>query len=336
MPERNEDRPEQQLFELITASWKSQAVYTFAELGLADHLAERPRRVADLARLVDADESALARLLAFVVSLGLVTRSSGWFELTRVGSLLRSDSAGSMLGLTNIYGSEFARGWSRLIDSVRSGRPSFEAVNGKALYEYLDEHPDRLEVFARAMAGSVLFDDFVSSGKFGRGRTTVDVGGGMGHLLVSALKADSSTQGVLFERPSMAQLAARLLADDGILARCSIVAGDFFKNAIPIGDRYLLSRVLHDWADDECEAILRNIRSSMNDVGRLFIIERVVEPTDLDRPLTFAFDVHMLVITGGRERTLTDYAQLCNAAGLAICDVHSLPMEMSVIEVERQ
>jgi hypothetical protein len=41
--------PQDQVFQTIVDFWTAQAVHAAARLGLADHLAERPRSVAELA-----------------------------------------------------------------------------------------------------------------------------------------------------------------------------------------------------------------------------------------------------------------------------------------------
>jgi hypothetical protein len=37
-------------------------------------------------------------------------------------------------------------------------------------------------------------------------------------------------------------------------------AGDFFVDALPSAESYILMEVLHDWADEQCVAILNAIR----------------------------------------------------------------------------
>ncbi len=326
--------PERELLDLLTGAWKAQAVHVFAELGIADRLATGPEGVADLAVALEVNEDALRRLMSFLVSIEVISVSEGRYSLTSTGALLVTGSR-SMRGLAQIYGAEFANAWTGLIDSVRDGHPAFVARNGAALYEYLDSHSERNALFARAMTGSVFFDEFARSGRFAGPEPIVDIGGGAGHLLASILVAEPSVEGVLFERPTMIGFAAEYLKSQGLAGRSALVAGDFFQDRLPDGSVHLLSRVLHDWSDSDCVPILENVRRSMSTDGTLYIVERIVGQNESDSVLARAFDLHMLVVTGGRERSLADYERLCTAAGLVVSNSHPLPVQMSALEVRR-
>ena len=70
------------LFQMTTGTMVSQAVSVAARLGVADVLADGPRSVEEIAELVEADPSALYRLLRAVADLGLFTElKNRQFEL---------------------------------------------------------------------------------------------------------------------------------------------------------------------------------------------------------------------------------------------------------------
>ena len=58
------------------------------------------------------------------------------------------------------------------------------------------------------------------------------------------------------DRPDVAGHAATALAEAGVADRVRIVGGDFFHDVPAGGDAYLLSRVLHNWDDAECVAMM--------------------------------------------------------------------------------
>jgi len=151
---------------------------------------------------------------------------------------------------------------------------------------------------------------------FSGARVVVDVAGGNGALLGGLLSAVPHLRGVLLERPHVIEAARTTLAASGCAARCEFVAGDF-TDAVPGGgDVYILSRVLHDWDDEDCLAILRRCAAAMPEHATLLIIERLLLE-DGSPSLATAWDLHMMCNVGGRERTASHYRRLLHDAGVA-------------------
>ena len=99
----------------------------------------------------------------------------------------------------------------------------------------------------------------------------------------------------------------------GVGNRCTYVAGDMFTE-VPPADAYMMKMILHDWNDDECRQILLNIYRAAPQNGRVFVIEHVI-PDPAIPHFAKLFDLHMLVMLTGRERTATEYAGLLERAG---------------------
>ena len=72
-----------------------------------------------------------------------------------------------------------------------------------------------------------------------------------------------------------------------------------------------MSRVLHDWNNNECVNILENANASLNNDGHLILIEMLMDEQTANGGL---LDMNMQVITGGKERTIEQYHQLANLA----------------------
>ena len=95
--------------------------------------------------------------------------------------------------------------------------------------------------------------------------------------------------------------------------RLELLAGDMFAG-VPAADAYSLKLILHDWNDEECVAILKNLRAAATGPRRVFIVEHIV--TGPEEPhFAKLFDIHMLCWGTGRERTEAEYIQLLDAAG---------------------
>ena len=164
--------------------------------------------------------------------------------------------------------------------------------------------------------------------------TLVDVGGGQGRLLASALAATPGLRGVLFDRPEVLPGAEAFLSAAGVADRCSLIAGDFFAAVPPGGDAYTLALIIHDWPDEEATAILRACHRAMAPGARLWIVEQVIQPGDAyDRGKLL--DLLMLVLFGAQERTAEEYRALLEAAGFGQVAVHPTDTPYSVVEAVR-
>jgi hypothetical protein len=103
----------------------------------------------------------------------------------------------------------------------------------------------------------------------------------------------------------------------------------------PGGDLYLLKHVIHDWDDERAALILGNCRQAMSDGAKVVIIEGLY-PERIDQSMVSrgaaANDVNMLVSTGGRQRSETEFRSLLESAGLALERVIPTPAMVSLIE----
>ncbi|ONI84516.1 hypothetical protein ALI144C_14870 [Actinosynnema sp. ALI-1.44] len=318
--------PAYRLLEVMTGAWRTQAVAVAASLRLADHLAVG-RSVADISADLGLHRDSLHRLLRYLTSLGVLRTDGGTFTLTALGELLRTDASNSLQPLAVLYGDSFYQSFGQLEQAVRTGRESFDGVFGKHHFDYFAEHPDL--GFNRAMAASAaIFGQVAEAFDFTSARHVVDVAGGTGELLKQVLNTVPHLRGTLFERPDVIPAARANLA--GCVERCTFVGGDFTSSVPGGGDVYLLSRVLHDWDDQQCLAILKRCASSMGPEATLLVVERLL-PEDCSPSLAVAWDVHMLCNVGGRERTLGHYRGLLAEVGLVVTSATDLPLDFSLI-----
>jgi SAM-dependent methyltransferase len=119
------------------------------------------------------------------------------------------------------------------------------------------------------------------------------------------------------------------------MARCRVVAGDFFESVPEGADAYLLKHGIHDWDDEKSVAILRNCRRAMAPGSRLLIAEGVY-PARIDSSLASrgaaANDVNMLVVSGGRQRSEQEFRSLYDAAGFALTQIVPTASPVCLVE----
>jgi hypothetical protein len=121
------------------------------------------------------------------------------------------------------------------------------------------------------------------------------------------------------------------MARAGVADRCALTPGDFFGAVPGGGDVYVLKSVLHDWDDVRGIAILRNCRAVMGGGAKLLVIERVV-PEGSEPSEAKLFDVNMLVVVGGLERTAGEFRELFEAAGFKLTRIVRTQAPVSIVE----
>ena len=306
--------PEQVLMQVTLGMWAAQAVATAARLGIADALAQsQPQDAATLARAVQADAGALSRLLRALVSIGVFAEPlPRQYALNAVGTLLRSDVYGSMRDwLIAETDTPHWQAWGQLHEGVRTGKTVVPQLFGKHIYEYYAAHPDDLACFSAAMGNvsMLVAQGTVQHYDFSRSRHIIDVGGAQGDLLLAILDANPHARGTVFDQPQVIEAAHQAIHVRGHQQRCEAVGGNFFHAVPPGGDLYVLKFILVDWRDAEASQILRNCRSAMGPDGKLLVIEMTI-PDDNHATPAQLFDLNMLVMTGGQERTVSEYESL--------------------------
>lgn len=327
--------PHAPILELTFATVIARALYAVTQRGVPDLLAEGPRTPEEVAAKVGGHPTALLQVLRALAAAGIFTHGGdGRFGLTPVGETLVTGhpTAARDLVLT-LGGPAFWSALGAMPQVLETGKTGIEIALGTSFFDYLRQHPDEEAVFNRTMiavhggepAAVAEAYDFSGIDK------VVDVGGGIGTMLVTLLQRHPHLTGVLFDAPSVAEAAKDTIAAAGLEGRCERVGGDFFASVPAGGDAYVLSHIIHDWPVDACHTILRNCREAMNPGGRILIVEMVLPPGAEPHPGKI-LDVVMLAVPGGRERTADEYGELLAPVGLRVERVVPTASPVSVVE----
>jgi hypothetical protein len=311
----------------------TQATYVMAKLGLADELAVGPATAAELASKANVNAEALARVLRLAAFCELVRELPGdRFELTELGNLLRGGVEGSIRASAIMLGEEHYMAWGSLLYSVKTGKPAFDHVYGSPFFDYMAKNPEAQATFDAAMSsGSDVYLAALADAYDFRGRTLVDVGGGNGSLSAIILKRHPQLEAVIYDQPQVLEAADRYLTEASLRERCRLVPGSFFESVPEGGDVYFLSNIVHDWDDERASQILRNCRAAMNPSAVVLLLEAVVPEHGTPSAATL-YDVNMMVLLTGKERTQTQFESLLRAAGLGLHKVTPVSETESLLE----
>ncbi len=339
-PDVKKDVPSPQavLRQMVQGFMPAKSLQVAAELGIADLIAEKPKSADQLSTILGVHSESLYRLLRALASLGIFKEiSHNQFENTLLSEAFRTNVPGSMRDYLIFYPDDgFLLAWTKLLDVVKTGKPSFKDVNGCEQWEYFQKHRESAERFNKGLAArtSQVISALLESYDFSQFKTLIDVGGGLGTVLASILSKFQQLHGCLYEQSSVVEGAKSFLEAQGVISRCNLISGNFFESVPKDFDAYLMKSIIHDWDDEKALAILKNCRASINKHGKLLLIERVIGQDDA--PLSVKWmDLYMMVIYGSRVRTEQEFRNLLRASDFELKKVIALPgPDDAVIEAE--
>jgi hypothetical protein len=314
--------PGAKVIDLIFGRWRSQILYTGVKLGVFDALAHGPKNAVRVASELGVDAALLYRLMRALGSLELLHEDQAkTFSLSPMGEWLCKDHPHTLRGMTLLEeGPEHYAAWKHLPALITEGQQNaFAREFGQHNFDYAAQHPDYGAIFNEAMSSYSSMDNMLVLEALERYDVSglshlCDVGGGHGSTQCSLLVKYPHLQGTVLDLPSVIANKELLWADKmGVGDRCTYVPGDMFQQ-VPPADAYLVKRVIHDWNDDECRQILATMHRAAPQHGRVLIIEQVVPGPDTPH-FSKLFDIHMLIMLTGRERTLEEYVGLLQEAG---------------------
>jgi hypothetical protein len=323
-----------ELSAMIAGFRNTQMIYVAAKLRLADHLKDGPRTIQHLANVTGAHPDSLYRLMRALAGNGVFVENAGMqFSMSPAAELLRTDAPGSMRSFAETSGEDWTwRPWGALLHSVRTGETAFNHLYGKGTFDWFAENPGPAALFNELQSELTArsSEAVVESYDFSSARTIVDIGGGEGVLLSAILRRNPAARGVLFELAHVID-SARNKMDAKVASRCDFLSGDFFKSLPAGADTYVLKHIIHDWDDGHAQSILNNCRGAMKNRAKLLLIEEIICPANQRCPAKIG-DLHMLVRTGGRNRSEGEYRRLLEMTGFASVRVINTRAEISVIE----
>jgi ubiquinone/menaquinone biosynthesis C-methylase UbiE len=318
------------MMSLLSSLWVTQAVGSFARLGLADTMDDGAQDPVAIAAPRGLDPDRVFRLLRALSTVGIVVETAPHrFTLTPLGKLLGAREPRNMRTAAMLLTEYHADVWSHL-DEALAGGVAFEAANGRPLFEWLGEHPDEAARFHRMMVDvhGPETQAVVDAYDFTGFDHIVDIGGGNGSVLSAIVAAAPGKRATLFDLPE--GIAAARRGQGGPLPNVNLVAGNVFDAVPEGGDAYLLRHLLHDYDDPQARKILGNIRRAMSPEARVIVLEAPL-PTDATPAPGRWLDLHVMLLNGGRERTLDEYCKLFEQSGLKLA--RALPTKHPAIAV---
>lgn len=334
--------PRSMLLQMITGYWVTKLVSEVTRLGIPDALERHGLlTAAELTQRaqVQAHPQALERALRACAALGVVSEDAeARFGPTAISKLLTRDAPGSLKALAEYQARLPWQLWTGLPEALRTGEPQANAQLGMPFFEYLSAHPDSMAEFAEAMKANSFNANHgvLAHYDFSGVRKIVDVGGGLGHLVLALLERYPQLQGIVFDLPDVVAAARRQLQVENPSAagRLEYAAGDMFA-ALPAADAYILKMVIHDWDDARGIAILRGCRERLEGDGPVICVDIVLPPFgDVSDAIGKLLDLNIMLAVPGKERTRAEWEALYRAAGLEVTAIIPIPDRFGLCIIE--
>jgi hypothetical protein len=308
------------------------ALRAMCRVRVADHLADGPKTLEELASLTECDAHKLFRVLRVATSHDILSRDEdGRYHLTEAGDLLRSDAPMSLREGILLFTSEAL--WNSTRDLTRALRGTesvFDQVYG-SIWDFWRNNLQEEDDFNAGMASwsAPEVPSLLRTYDFPERGTIVDVGGGNGNILLEILKANPGLHGILYDQAHV--VPNNILSELGDDSRWETASGDFFREAPAGADIYFMKHVVQDWDDERATLILRACRKAMKPDSRVVINDPYVSPDD-EPCYGKDIDMMLMAVIPGLEREQEEYRELLANAGLRRTRVIPLESGTAVIE----
>ncbi|XP_062863368.1 acetylserotonin O-methyltransferase 2 [Trichomycterus rosablanca] len=315
------------LLEYLNGFRVSKVIFSACELGVFDLLlrSQKPLSAAEVAQELAASRDGVERLLDVLVGIEILEvelrQGTAYYSSTDAANLCLAQKSPKSLHDMIIYQSQTIYPlWNNLADAVREGRNQNEKTFGlpsEDIFSAIYRSEDEMVKFMGLMNSSWVIDGHavVTAFDLSRFKSIVDVGGCSGALARELAQTYPASTVTVLDLPQVIQTAQKHFSqsDDAI----TFQEGDFFKEELPAADLYVLARILHDWKEEKCLTLLRNIHTACHPGGGVLLVEAMLHENRKGPLMAQLFSLNMLVQTEGSEHPPSHYVHMLTAAGFS-------------------
>lgn len=297
------------------------------ELGLFDFLDQQGAQThAQIMQHLDIQEAPCKILVRALYSLNLLDKQGVAFSNTSMAQKYLTTSGGYKF--LDILGWQDKIVYPAIVELKEAicrnknvGLKHFPG-HGDNLYERLSSHKDLELVFQKSMTGLSLaaHQAFFNQVDLSGLHTIVDVGGGEGTNLKALLELHPDKKGVVFDLPSVCELAQKNIQKWGLAERLSTHGGNLLTDDYPQGvDAFLFCHMFTIWSGDKITSILKKCHQALSEKGKV-IVFNMMSHDDEYGPISCALGspYFLAIATGeGKLHTTSEYQDWFQKAGFS-------------------
>jgi SAM-dependent methyltransferase len=282
------------IFQIAAGFMAAKHLFVAAEIDLFAQLAGGSATLDDLSARTGIPRRTVRISADAMVALGLVERSGDEYRNAPAASaFLSGQGPADLRPIMRFWNRISYPTWEGFEQAIRRGEARNRQGGG---FSEVDQpiFSEGVGAFAEGPA-QALADSY----DFSRHHRILDLGGGIGSLLVAVLRRHAGLQGNVFELPGAAAVARQHVAREPEGTRIEVTEGDFLTDPVPPGhDAIVLANVVHVLSEEHNRALLQRARAAVTPGARLLIVDLVTDPTHTQPPFAALMAGEFLMIAG--------------------------------------
>lgn len=301
-----------ELLKLSGGYWMACTLHAGVNLDVFTTIGDETASAETLAERVGAESRAVEMLLNALAAMELLEKRAGAYRNTEVSRVFLSKTSPKFLGHMILHHHQLMESWSRLDESVRTGKPvrtRSSRDDGEWRENFL------MGMFNNAMQQAPLVVEKID---LSDRRHLLDLGGGPGTYAIHFCQRNPRLKAAVYDLPTTRPFAEKTIHRFGLSERIEFQDADYLKEELKGRfDVVWLSHILHGESPEDARRIVQKAASVLESGGTILIHEFILNDST-DGPLFPAlFSLNMLLGTdGGQAYSEGQLVEMLASAGI--------------------
>ena len=188
-----------------------------------------------------------------------------------------------------------------------------------------------------ALSQPMVTDQLISAYNFRRHTAILDVGGGKASFSIRLSELIPGIKVANLDLPEVCEEAKKNVRQAELVSTVRIISSNFFEEELPYGyDLITLIRVLYDHSEENVKKLLRLVRASLPEHGKLLIAEPMANSSKFGSSADAYFWFYLTLMGRGKPRTSEELIKLLRNCGFskARCLKTTLPIQTGIVLAE--